>query len=66
LVVPWWGWIVAIVVVAVLLAVVFRRWLRYAIRVAKALATDQRLPAPLRWALRVALAIKVIPVPILA
>jgi hypothetical protein len=61
--VPWWGWLVAIVVVVVLLAVLFRRWLRYAIRVAKALATDERLPKPLRWALRIALAIKVVPVP---
>lgn len=40
-----------------------RRQIRYAIRVAKALTSDSRLPRPLRWALRAALAIKVVPVP---
>ena len=33
------------------------------LRVAKALAFDPRFPRPLRWAIRVALAIKLLPVP---
>ena len=36
---------------------------RYLIRVAKATASDPRLPRPLRWALKVGLAIKAVPVP---
>ena len=36
---------------------------RYLIRLAKTLSTDRRLPRPLRYALRAALAIKVIPFP---
>lgn len=44
-------------------ALVFRRQLLYLVRVAKMCATDERLPRPLRWALGVALAIKVVPVP---
>lgn len=38
-------------------------WAKRTIRLAKALAFDPRFPRPLRWAVRVALAIKVIPVP---
>lgn len=61
--VHWWGWVLVVVVAAGLLMVGFRRQIRYGIRVAKAVATDERLPKPLRWALRVALAIKAVPVP---
>lgn len=32
-------------------------------RVAKALATDKRVPSPLRWVIGVALAMKVVPFP---
>lgn len=32
-------------------------------KLTKALATDERLPRPLRWAIGVALAMKVVPVP---
>jgi len=39
------------------------RKIKRAIRVAKALCTDTRVPRPLRWMLRVALAIKVVPFP---
>jgi hypothetical protein len=51
------------VVVLGSIAFVLRRHLRYLVRVAKALSTDERLPVPLRWGLRVALVIKVVPVP---
>jgi hypothetical protein len=46
-----------------LLAFAFRKQLRYLVKVAKAIATDERLPRPLRWALALALAIKLVPVP---
>jgi hypothetical protein len=61
--VPWWGWIIIALSATALLAFLFRGQLRYGMRVAKALACDERLPKPLRWALRVALVIKAIPVP---
>jgi hypothetical protein len=62
--VPWWAWLL-IVVSAIALAsgVAFRSQLRFAMKVAKALATDDRLPRRLRWAIGIALAIKVVPVP---
>lgn len=37
--------------------------LRRVLRLAKAAATDSRLPWPVRWLFRVALAIKCVPVP---
>jgi hypothetical protein len=46
-----------------LLAFAFRKQLRYLVKLAKMLATDERLPRPLRWALAVALAIKMVPIP---
>lgn len=42
---------------------VFRAKLLFAAKLTKALATDERLPRPLRWALGFALAVKVAPVP---
>ena len=61
---PWWVWgLVALGATTLLVGVVFRRQLRFALRVAKAVATDERLPRPLRWATGVALAVKVVPVP---
>jgi hypothetical protein len=60
--VPWWGWLLVGIAVFGLVAFVFRRQLRYMVKVAKAVATDERLPRPLRRALAVALAMKV-PVP---
>jgi len=38
-------------------------WAKRIMRVAKALAFDPRFPRPLRWAIRVALAIKCLPFP---
>jgi hypothetical protein len=58
-----WGWLLVTVGVFGLTAFAFRKQLRYLVKVAKALATDERLPRPLRWALTVALAIKVVPAP---
>ena len=46
-----------------MLAFALRDRLSYLIKVAKALATDERIPRPLRWGLKVALAMKVVPVP---
>ena len=61
---PWWGWIlIAVVAVAVVPALLFRAQIRFAIKVAKALATDTRVPRPLRWAIGVALAMKLVPIP---
>ena len=60
---PWWGWLLVAAGVAGLLMFAFRPQLRYLIRVAKAISSDERLPRPLRWGLKVALAIKVVPVP---
>ena len=37
--------------------------IRRLLRLARAVATDPRLPRPLRWAVTVALAIKAVPVP---
>ena len=61
---PWWAWVlVAVAAGTVVSALVLRRQLLFAMRVAKALATDQRVPRPLRWAIGVALAMKVVPFP---
>lgn len=62
----WWVWVsiaVGTVAVAVAAGVAFRGQLRFAIKLTKALATDERLPRPLRRAIAVALAIKVVPFP---
>jgi hypothetical protein len=61
--VPWWVWLLAGLVLCALGAIVVRRQLQYLIRATKAIATDERLPRPLRWGLTVALAIKVVPLP---
>ena len=60
---PWWVWLLVIAGVFAVVAFLLRDRLRYLIKVAKALATDERIPTPLRWGLRVALAMKVVPVP---
>lgn len=61
---PWWAWLViAVVASGLVLAVLFRTQIRFAMKVAKALATDGRVPRPMRWAIGVALAMKVIPFP---
>ena len=61
--VPWWGWLLVCLTVLGMIAFAFRRQLQYLVKVAKALATDERLPRPLRWGLKLALAMKVVPVP---
>jgi hypothetical protein len=61
--VPWWGWLLISSAVLGLVGFIFRRQLRYLVKVAKALATDERLPRPMRWALTLALAIKMVPLP---
>lgn len=40
-----------------------RSQLGFAMKLTKALATDERLPRPLRWAIGIALAVKVVPMP---
>jgi hypothetical protein len=61
---PWWTWLLIVTgVVALLSGLAFRSQLRFAIKLTKVLATDERLPRPLRWAIGVGLAIKVVPVP---
>ena len=61
---PRWGWaLTAVAALLVVSGVAFRRQLRFAMKVTKAVVTDERLPRPRRWAIRVALAIKVIPAP---
>lgn len=58
-----WPYLVATVAVAGVLALVFRgrvaRWLR----LAKAAATDPRLPRSVRWLFRIGIAVKCIPGP---
>jgi hypothetical protein len=61
--VPWWGWPLVCLAALGIVAFAFRRQLRYFVKVAKALATDERLPRPLRWGLKLALAMKVVPFP---
>lgn len=58
----WWPWLAGGVLVAAVAAVVLRRHLRLALRVAKALTRDERLPRPLRWTVAVGLAAKAMPV----
>lgn len=61
---PWWVWLLVVVgIIAVVSGVLFRSQLRFAMKLTKALATDERLPRPMRWAIGVALAIKVVPIP---
>ncbi|HEX6394202.1 MAG TPA: hypothetical protein VFZ97_12225 [Acidimicrobiales bacterium] len=60
---PWWGWVLTASGATFVIALTFRKQLLYLVRVAKACATDDRLPRPLRWVLGVALVIKAVPVP---
>ena len=61
--VPWWGWLLVGIGLIGILALALRRQVRRLLRVTQAVATDQRLPRPLRWGLKVALVIKAVPVP---
>ena len=63
---PWLGWVLlglGLVSVLAAVAITFRSQLMFALRFAKTLMTDQRVPRPLRWLIGVSLAIKVVPFP---
>src|SRR5487761_1656209 len=63
---PWWGWVLVglgLVSVLAAIAITFRSQLMFAVRFAKTLTTDKRVPRPLRWLIGVSLAIKVVPFP---
>lgn len=55
-------WFIGLATVIVMLGVIFRKRVARAIRIAKALATDQRLPRHVRWLFRLALLVKCSPV----
>jgi hypothetical protein len=60
----WWTWLlIALGVLLLVSGYAFRSQLRFAMKLTRELATDERLPSPMRWAIGTALAIKVIPVP---
>ena len=62
----WWGWVLVglgLVSLLAAIAITFRSQLMFAVRFAKILLTDQRVPRPLRWLIGVSLAIKVVPFP---
>ena len=63
---PWWVWVLiglGLVSSLATIAITFRSQLMFAVRFAKILMTDQRVPRPLRWLIGVSLAIKVVPIP---
>jgi hypothetical protein len=63
---PWWGWLlVGLGLASVLIgsAVRFRSQLMFAVKFARTLMSDQRVPRPLRWLIGISLAIKVVPFP---
>ena len=62
----WWEWVLVGLGLASVLAgtaIAFRSQLIFAVRFAKTLMTDQRVPRPLRWLIGISLAIKVVPFP---
>jgi hypothetical protein len=65
---PWWGWLpvgLGLVSVLVAIAITFRPKLLFAVKFARTLLSDQRVPRPLRWLIGVSLALKVVPFPTL-
>jgi|SRR5579884_2065589 len=63
---PWWGWLLVVLgLISVLIAmtITFRSQLLFAIRFARTLMSDRRVPRPLRWLIGVSLAIKIMPFP---
>ena len=63
---PWWGWVLVglgLASVLAAIAITFRAQLMFAVKFAKTLMVDQRVPRPLRWLIGVSLAIKVVPLP---
>ena len=62
----WWGWVLVglgLVSVLAAIAITFRSHLMFAVRFAKTLTTDKRVPRPLRGLIGVSLAVKVVPFP---
>jgi hypothetical protein len=61
----WWTIAAAsgAVAAALILAAIFRPQAARLVRIGRALATDPRLPRPVRWLFAVALAIKTVPLP---
>src|SRR5579884_2545526 len=63
---PWWGWLLVwlgVVSVLVASAITFRSQILFAVKFARTLMSDTRVPRPLRWLIGVSLAIKIVPVP---
>jgi hypothetical protein len=56
-------YVVAIVALAAATALVLRKHVMHAMRLAKAAATDKRLPRSVRWLFRIGLAAKLFPGP---
>lgn len=56
-------WFVGFAIACGVLALVFRRRVARLVRLAKAAATDPRLPVPVRWLFRIGLAVKLFPGP---
>lgn len=61
-IVAWWPWFAGALLALGVAAVLWRRRLRFYVRIAKALARDPRLPRPLRWLIGVGLVAKAMPV----
>lgn len=55
-------YVLATIAMLAILALILRKHVMYAMRLAKAAATDKRLPRPVRWLFGAALAVKVLPV----
>ncbi len=55
--------LIAVSAAAIIFGVACGRQLRFAMKVGKTMARDERLPKPLRWALGIALALKAMPAP---
>jgi hypothetical protein len=63
---PWWGCLLVglgLVSVVIAIAITFRSQLMFAVKFARTLMSDQRVPRPLRWLIGISLAIKVVPFP---
>jgi hypothetical protein len=63
---PWWGWLLVglgLASVLIAIAITFRSQLRFAVKFARIIMSDQRIPRPLRWLIGISLAIKVVPFP---
>lgn len=62
----WWEWVLiglGLASVLAAIAIAFRSQLMFAVKFARTLMTDERIPRPLRWLIGVSMAIKVVPFP---